>query len=261
MRRRLMTSAIALAGVLAFAGVAQAQDPVNSQNSNSTVSFDDWEPEDSYNTDNSVEHEDSYNTDNSTEVEDSYNSDSSTEVEDSYNSDSSTEVEDSYNTDNSVEIEDSMNTDVEDSYNDNSDNSNEWEDSLNTDIEHSYNDNSDNSNEWEDSLNTEDSYNTDNSVEVEDSYNDNSDNSQTNMWMSMNYQELNASVSDIDFNMNENDRGAQNGRIRTGAIRQDGGSFAGFSGVQTVTNNTGLASVGQAATGISANANISFGGN
>lgn len=207
MRHRLMTSAIALAGVLAFAGLAQAQDPVNSQNSNSTVSFDDWEPEDSYNTDNSVEHEDSYNTDNSTEVEDSYNSDSSTEVEDSYNSDSSTEVEDSYNTDNSVEIEDSMNTDVE------------------------------------------------------DSYNDNSDNSQTNMWMSMNYQELNASVSDIDFNMNENDRGAQNGRIRTGAIRQDGGSFAGFSGVQTVTNNTGLASVGQAATGISANANISFGGN
>lgn len=246
MRHRLMTSAIALAGVLAFAGVAQAQDPVNSQNSNTSISFDDWEPDDSYNTDNSVEHEDSYNTDNSTEVEDSYNSDSSTEVEDSYNSDSSVDVDDSYNTDNSVEVEDSMNTDVDDSYNDNSDNSNEWEDSLNTDID--------------DSFNTDNSIDIDDSGNIEDSYNDNSDNSQTNLWVSLNYQELNASVSDIDFHMDEDDRGAQNGRIRTGAIRQDGGSFAGFSGVQTVTNNTGLASVGQAATAISANANVSFGG-
>jgi hypothetical protein len=47
--------------------------------------------------------------------------------------------------------------------------------------------------------------------------------------------------------------------IVTGAISADGASYSNFAGVQTATNNTGLQSVNQAATGLAANANISFG--
>ncbi|MGZ9080526.1 MAG: hypothetical protein ACXW2A_19575, partial [Burkholderiales bacterium] len=112
------------------------------------------------------------------------------------------------------------------------------------------------------STENEDSFNTDNSLEVEDSYNTsvedsyNSDSSRTHLALSLQF--LNASVSDIRIN-DENNGGAQNGDVDTGAIRQQGGAFAGFAGIQTVSNNTGLASVGQAATSISANANVTFG--
>ena len=212
MRARLMTSAIALTGAIAFAGVSHAQDPTNFQNGN-TLYWDYFNNNSDNSTDDSNNDNSDNSTDNSVYVEDSYNTD------DSYNMDDSNNDNSDHSTDNSVYVEDSYNTD--------------------------------------DSYNTADSYN-DYSKTATDSFNDNSSHSYR---MSMNYQELDASVSDIGFNFEEDDRGAQNGRIRTGDIRQDGGSFAGFAGIQTVSNNTGLASIGQSATAISANANVTFGGN
>ena len=47
--------------------------------------------------------------------------------------------------------------------------------------------------------------------------------------------------------------------LLTGDITYEGGSFAAFAGVQTATTNSGLGSVNQAATALSANANINFG--
>lgn len=49
------------------------------------------------------------------------------------------------------------------------------------------------------------------------------------------------------------------GGIITGDITADGASYSNFAGVQTANNNTGLQSINQAATGLAANANISFG--
>lgn len=49
--------------------------------------------------------------------------------------------------------------------------------------------------------------------------------------------------------------------LATGAIQYEGGSFAGFAGIQTTGANTGFASVNQAATSLAANASISFGSN
>lgn len=271
MKTRLMTSALAITAALAYGSIAVAQDagPTQTIGGSSLIGS-------ANGNDNSVD--DSNNTDVEVDVEDSGNdnSDNSTEVEDSFNdnSDNSTEIEDSGNdnSDNSTEIEDSGNDNsdhsTDDSFNDNSDNSTEYEDSFNDESdnsvenEDSFNDNSDHSVETEDSFND----NSDNSVEVEDSYNysvddsynDNSDHSQTHLALSL--QVLAASVSDIQFNMWEQNRGDQNGDINTGAINQQSGAFAGFAGIQTVTNNTGLASIGQAATAISANANVTFGG-
>lgn len=104
----------------------------------------------------------------------------------------------------------------------------------------------------------EDSFNTDNSVE--DSFNTDNSQHNFNLRVSLNHQELSANVSDVSVDMSEADRGANNARLRTGDIRQNGGSFAGFAGIQTVSNNTGLASIGQAATAVSANASVNFGG-
>ncbi|MCR6658507.1 MAG: hypothetical protein NVV72_03880 [Asticcacaulis sp.] len=51
----------------------------------------------------------------------------------------------------------------------------------------------------------------------------------------------------------------QEGNLTTGNIVARGGSYANFSGVQTASSNTGIGSINQAATALSANANISFG--
>ncbi|HBY43712.1 MULTISPECIES: hypothetical protein [unclassified Brevundimonas] len=238
MRAKLMTSAAVLAGALAFAGMAQAQSsngPNGPVGGNTTAT-------DSYNSGG-----------NSTDVD--------LGVADSFND----------NSDNSTDLD----VGISDSLNDNSDNSTNT--NLELGVSDSFNDNSDNSTNTEvgisDSFNTDASTNTDNSVNtnlelgVSDSFNDNSVNDSGNdnstnigdIRVSLNMQELSANVSDLSFDMSEDGQGPQNARIRTGNINQSGGAFAGFAGIQTVSNNTGMASVGQAATAISANANITFG--
>lgn len=157
---------------------------------------------------------------------DSYNDNSHTTDS---NNDNSTNTDNSHYTD--------MDLDVDDSFNDNSK------------IEHSYNTN--------DSYNATDSYNTDNSVN--DSFNDNSSHDTWNVRVSLNYQDLYASVSGVGFDQSEDNDGGQHGHITSGDISQSGGAFAGFAGIQTVSNNTGMGSIGQAATAVSANANVTFG--
>ncbi|OJU11222.1 MAG: hypothetical protein BGN86_10500 [Caulobacterales bacterium 68-7] len=107
-----------------------------------------------------------------------------------------------------------------------------------------------------------------NTTTVSDSGNDNStrniDRSNTTnntldlsgMRLTLSNQELNGSVSGVSFRA-PSDEGST---FTTGDIRQDGGSYSGFAGVQTASLNTGLGSVNQASTSISANANITFGG-
>lgn len=236
MRAKLMTSAAVLAGALAFAGMAQAQSsngPNGPVGGNTTAT-------DSYNSGG-----------NSTDVD--------LGVADSFND----------NSDNSTDLD----VGISDSLNDNSDNSTNT--NLELGVSDSFNDNSDNSTNTE--VGIADSFNTDNSQDnstntnlelgVSDSFNDNSVNDSGNdnstnigdIRVSLNMQELSANVSDLSFDMSEDGQGPQNARIRTGNINQSGGAFAGFAGIQTVSNNTGMASVGQAATAISANANITFG--
>lgn len=171
-----------------------------------------------------------------------------TNVEDSYNDNSSVDYDDSFNDNrenkSEVDIDDSYNDNskVEDSNNDNR----EWK--SETDVEDSYNDNS----------KIEDSYNSDSSTN--DSNNDNSDNSTTNMRVAMSLQHLEASVSGFEFDIGGGGhRDDDGGSLRTGDISNSGGAFAGFAGIQTATYNTGFASTNQAATAISANANVTFG--
>ncbi len=47
--------------------------------------------------------------------------------------------------------------------------------------------------------------------------------------------------------------------LYTGGVVQEGGAYQNFAGIQTASYNTGLASTSQAATGVTANASISFG--
>lgn len=174
--------------------------------------------------------------------------DAGTNVEDSYNDNSSVDYDDSFNDNRENKSE----VDVDDSYNDNSkveDSNNdnrEWK--SETDVDDSYNDNS----------KIEDSYNSDSSTN--DSNNDNSDNSTTNMRVAMSLQHLEASVSGFEFDIGGGGhRDDDGGSLRTGDISNSGGAFAGFAGIQTATYNTGFASTNQAATAISANANVTFG--
>lgn len=274
MRAKLMSSAAILLGVLTFATVASAQahpDP------NGT--------DDSYNSQSQNDIDDSFNTKNdastNTKVDDSFNSDSSTntKVDDSYNSDASTNTkyDDSFNdnskTDNSVNTK----TDYDDSFNTKTDYEDSFNDNSKTDVDDSYNTKVDDSYNTDNSTNTkvDDSYNTDNSVDnsvddsfntkVDDSYNTrvddsfNTDNSTTN-WnirVSLTNQDLDATVSGQSFAAGGSDHHI--GTLATGNIGQDGGAFAGFAGIQTVSNNTGMGSIGQAATAVSANANVTFG--
>lgn len=251
MRAKLMTSAAVFAGVLAFAGVSYAQSgPSGNVGGNATAT-------DSYNSGGNADLDlgvaDSFNdnSDNSTDLDVGISDSLNDNSDNSTNTDFDLGVADSLN-DNS---DNSTNTEVgiADSFNDNSDNSTNTDSSTNTnlelgvDIADSFNDNS-----------TADSGNDNStSVGIADSFNDNS---QWNVRVSLNNQELSANVSDMSFDMSEDGRGPQNARIRSGDINQGGGAFAGFAGIQTVSNNTGLASVGQAATAISANANVTFGG-
>ena len=55
--------------------------------------------------------------------------------------------------------------------------------------------------------------------------------------------------------------GYDEGEVKSGDINMDGGQMQGFSGINTMTQNTGIASLGQAATAVGANANVTFGGN
>lgn len=274
MRAKLMTSAAVLAGVLAFATVTQAQTTSSGPNGgvggNTTAT-------DSYNsTDLDVGIADSLNdnSDNSTNlgVNDSLNDNSNNStntdldvgISDSLNDNSNN----STNTDLDLGVSDSFNdnsTNIADSGNDNSTNMDNSTD-LAVDIADSFNDNSDNSTNMDNSTNT----NLDLAVDIADSFNDNSDNSthvgitdsfnDNSTWrVSLSNQSLAANVSDLSFDLSEGGDGAQNGRIRSGDINQNGGAFAGFAGIQTVSNITGQASVGQAATAVSANANVTFG--
>lgn len=181
-----------------------------------------------------------------TNVEDSYNDNSSVDYDDSFNDNrenkSEVDVDDSYNDNSKIEDSNNDNSKIEDSNNDNR----EWK--SETDVDDSYNDNS----------KIEDSYNSDSSTN--DSNNDNSDNSTTNMRVAMSLQHLEASVSGFEFDVGGGGhRDDDGGSLRTGDISNSGGAFAGFAGIQTATYNTGFASTNQAATAISANANVTFG--
>ncbi|MNU57805.1 hypothetical protein [uncultured Brevundimonas sp.] len=274
MRAKLMTSAAVLAGVLAFATVTQAQ--TTSSGPNGGVGGN-TNATDSYNsTDLDVGIADSLNdnSNNSTNlgVNDSLNDNSNNStntdldvgISDSLNDNSNN----STNTDLDLGVSDSFNdnsTNVADSGNDNSTNTDNSTD-LAVDIADSFNDNSDNSTNTDNSTHT----NLDLAVDIADSFNDNSDNSthvgitdsfnDNSTWrVSLSNQSLAANVSDLSFDLSEGGDGPQNGRIRSGDINQNGGAFAGFAGIQTVSNITGQASVGQAATAVAANANITFG--
>jgi hypothetical protein len=232
MRAKLMTSAAVLAGALAFASFAQAQS--NSSGPNGPVG-------------------------GNTTATDSYNStDVDLGITDSLNDNSNN----STNTDLDLGIADSFNdSSTNDSGNDNSTN-------LDVAVADSFNDSSTNDSGNDNSTNTDNS--TDLAVDIADSFNDNSDNSthvgiadsfnDNSTWrVSLSNQSLAANVSDLSFDLSEGGNGPQNGRLRSGDISQSGGAFAGFAGIQTVSNITGQASVGQAATAVSANANVTFG--
>ena len=80
------------------------------------------------------------------------------------------------------------------------------------------------------------------------------------MRVAMSLQHLEASVSGFEFDVGGGGyRDDDGGSLRTGDISNSGGAFAGFAGIQTATYNTGFASTNQAATAISANANVTFG--
>ena len=258
MRAKLMTSAAVLAGALAFASFAQAQS--NSSGPNGPVGGN-TTATDSYNsTDVDLGITDSLNdsSNNST------NTDLDLGIADSFNDSSTNDSGNDNSTNLDVAVADSFNdSSTNDSGNDNSTNTDNSTD-LAVDIADSFNDNSNNS------TNTDNSTNLDLAVDIADSFNDNSDNSthvgiadsfnDNSTWrVSLSNQSLAANVSDLSFDLSEGGNGPQNGRLRSGDISQSGGAFAGFAGIQTVSNITGQASVGQAATAVSANANVTFG--
>jgi len=80
----------------------------------------------------------------------------------------------------------------------------------------------------------------------------------TSTTTSLSNQALDGAVSGIDvaFGAPE-DGGDQNGALTTGDVNAGG---AAFGGVQTASYNTGVGALNQAATSLSANANITFGG-
>ncbi|MNH55688.1 hypothetical protein D3C85_512430 [compost metagenome] len=222
MNSKLMTSAFALTAVLAFSALPTASALASPWSGGPDID-DSFNDNSRHDTDLDVDITDSMN-DNST------NDNSKAMSFDSH--DDNSKIEDSNNDNSKVEDSNNDNSKVEDSNNDNSK------------IEDSYNDNS----------KVEDSYNSDSSTN--DSNNDNSDNSTTNIRVSLSLQELNANVSGFEFDVGG---GHHDGELRTGDISNSGGAFAGFAGIQTANYNTGFAANNQAATAISANANVTFG--
>jgi hypothetical protein len=74
-------------------------------------------------------------------------------------------------------------------------------------------------------------------------------------------QTLASTVSGVTFNAGDSgSRTTDNRAITSGALSYSGGAFQNASGIMTTTNNTGFASNNLAATAVSANANVSFGG-
>jgi len=110
----------------------------------------------------------------------------------------------------------------------------------------SFNDNSTN--------NSHNSTTTDNStnlwVKLEDSFNDNSTNVVTT-------QELNGAVANVTVIAGA--LLAKENEISSGDIEFRGNAMQGFAGINTMNQNTGIASLGQAATAVGANANVTFG--
>ncbi len=187
--------------------------------------------------------DDSFN-DNSTDIDvdldDSLNDNSTNDSNNDNSTDLDVDVTDSFN-DNSTNDSNNDNRDYDDSFNDNRD----YDDSFNDERE------------YDDSFNTDidDSYNSDSSTN--DSNNDNSDHSTTDIKVALSLQNLEASVSGFEFDVGGSHHKA--GELKTGDISNSGGAFAGFAGIQTATYNTGFAATNQAATAISANANVTFG--
>ena len=66
-------------------------------------------------------------------------------------------------------------------------------------------------------------------------------------------QDLSGTVTDNSATLG----GSESIPAQTGAIT--GNTYTSFAGIQTANNNTGLNSLGQAATSIAANANVTFG--
>lgn len=154
------------------------------------------------------------------------------------------------NSDNSVDNEDSYNATDNSDNSINTDNTNNSDNSVDTEDSYNSTDNSDNS--TTDSWNTDASDNSDNSVN--DSYNDSSTHR-----TSLTTQTLTASVTGTAVSFAAPVTGDQNGAFETGDVAHSGDSFSGSAGVHVNGSNTGFATNIQAASGISANADITFG--
>jgi hypothetical protein len=97
----------------------------------------------------------------------------------------------------------------------------------------------------------------DNSDNSNHSVNGSNNRTSADVWtVSLSNQDLTSSVTGSSIYMGGN---RQSGSVNTGAVSYSGSAFANFSGVQTVSNNTGIGSAAQAATSLAANANIAFG--
>jgi hypothetical protein len=95
----------------------------------------------------------------------------------------------------------------------------------------------------------------DNNNNQSKNYSDSHANSSVNtITATVSNQDLSGSVSDIrvKFDGQNTTSGAA-----TGAIT--GNTYTSFAGIQTANSNTGIGSLGQAATSIAANANVTFG--
>ncbi|MBL8559666.1 MAG: hypothetical protein JNM47_13140, partial [Hyphomonadaceae bacterium] len=87
-------------------------------------------------------------------------------------------------------------------------------------------------------------------VSLKDSFNDNSTHVVTS-------QELNGAVANVLVVAGGAHREA--GKVASGDIAFSGNAMQGFAGINTMNQNTGIASLGQAATAVGANANVTFG--
>jgi hypothetical protein len=91
---------------------------------------------------------------------------------------------------------------------------------------------------------------------VEGSYNTktttDSNNTSWTITASVSNEDLSATVTGTPVSFNGG------GSLTTGQVGFSGSSYSGFAGIQTTSINTGLGSVNQAATALSANADITF---
>ncbi len=100
-----------------------------------------------------------------------------------------------------------------------------------------------------------------NSNQNNDYSNNSGQNNSFNLGLRLNIttQDLSSNVSGISFNGSDA-AVTDNRSISSGALSYSGGAFQGWSGIQTASTNTGLASNNLASTAVSANANVNFGG-